>query len=282
MPPRPLSLRRSVLFRFVSLLAVSALLTTMAPWGSERLSVVERAGYFLLCGLFWQLGVTLACLLLARTGHRLTGARSVAANALLASVPGVLGISLINRIAFGHAGPLLWIWLDTLPLGLAAAFAYRGVVMSWTVPDARPGAPPPEAPAAPAPASGDRRAFLRAHAPDLAGRRLIALQAEDHYLRLHCDGAEELVLLRMRDAIAALGEAAGWQPHRSFWIARDARARAERRGQGWQLVLETGLVVPVSRAAMPAMRAAGFGPAARTGQSSADEASIMAVGSTAE
>ncbi|MCQ8279373.1 LytTR family transcriptional regulator DNA-binding domain-containing protein [Acetobacteraceae bacterium KSS8] len=292
------SRRRQALSRLASLLAIAALLTIMAPWHSERMPVTERAGYFLLCGAFWQAGVSLARFGLGRAGLRLSPARSVLATALLASVPGVLGILLVNRIVFGHAGPMLLIWAETLPLGLAAAFAYRGVVLSGPMREQTPlsaSAPAAEAQQvapsgveAVAPEAvlstrpGDVRAFLLAHAPEFAGRRLIALQAEDHYLRLYLEAAEKLVLLRMRDAIAALGETAGWQPHRSFWIARDARGRAERRGQGWQLVLENGLVVPVSRTAVPAMRAAGFGPATRRVQSSDVEASIIAVGSTAE
>ena len=118
-------------------------------------------------------------------------------------------------------------------------------------------------------------AFLARHAPDLAGRRLLALEAEDHYLRIHTVGASSLVLLRLRDATEMLGASSGWQPHRSFWVARGCRARAERRGQGWQLVLENGLVVPVSRAALPAMRAAGI----ETAQA---PARVSTVGSTAE
>ncbi|RDI38120.1 LytTr DNA-binding domain-containing protein [Gluconacetobacter liquefaciens] len=102
------------------------------------------------------------------------------------------------------------------------------------------------------------RDFLGRHAPDLAGARLLALAAEDHYLRIHTDRGQALALLRLRDAIDSLGEEAGLQVHRSFWVAMHAAPLAARRGQSWQLELPSGLSIPVSKARVAACRAVGW------------------------
>ncbi|MEA1651461.1 LytTR family DNA-binding domain-containing protein [Nitrospirillum sp. BR 11164] len=101
-------------------------------------------------------------------------------------------------------------------------------------------------------------AFLARACPRLREARLLALEAEDHYLRIHTDDGSDLVLMRLRDAIAELGEGLGMQVHRSFWVARAAVAEATVRGQAAQLRLSDGMVVPVSRTALPRLRAAGW------------------------
>jgi hypothetical protein len=262
-------------------LLVAALLSLMAPWGTWRLGLPVRIGYFLACALFWKLGLAVGRRLVARLTPSIGGPGAVVLMVLAGSIPASAGTELSLWVVTGHTAAFAPLYLESLVLGLVIAFAYRGLFQaqpaSAFIPkapasaQARPAAASPAASVPPMP-----EAFLARHAPDLAGRRLLALEAEDHYLRIHVVGASTLVLLRMRDATEMLGASAGWQPHRSFWLANGCRARAERRGQGWQLALENGLVVPVSRAALPAMRAAGFGAGLQA------PASVSAVGSTAE
>lgn len=74
--------------------------------------------------------------------------------------------------------------------------------------------------------------------------RLLALEADGHYLHVHTDAGSELVLYRLSDAIRELGPQAGVQVHRSWWVAADA-VSAERRRDSLKLL--NGLEVPVSR-----------------------------------
>lgn len=75
-----------------------------------------------------------------------------------------------------------------------------------------------------------------------------ALQAEDHYLRVHLGtGQSTLILMRLSDAIAELPANQGTQTHRSWWVAREA-VRAVTKSDGRAtLSLNVGVEVPVSR-----------------------------------
>jgi len=98
--------------------------------------------------------------------------------------------------------------------------------------------------------------FLDRFPPHLRGASLRAVQAEDHYLRLHTDRGSALILMRLSDALAELDGLEGAQTHRSWWVARDA-VREARRGDGRAtLTLDGGITAPVSRRYARALREA--------------------------
>ncbi|MCP5395436.1 MAG: LytTR family transcriptional regulator DNA-binding domain-containing protein [Sphingomonadaceae bacterium] len=99
--------------------------------------------------------------------------------------------------------------------------------------------------------------FLDRLSPAL-GTRLIALEMEDHYVRAHTALGSELVLLRMRDAVAELDGIDGAQVHRSWWVARDAVEDVKRDGRSIRLVLNGGLQAPIARARMQDLKEAGW------------------------
>jgi hypothetical protein len=115
---------------------------------------------------------------------------------------------------------------------------------------------PAETHAAPAGAAPPR--FLERLPPKLRGGELYAVESEDHYLRLHTSKGQDLILLRLSDAVAELEGIEGAQTHRSWWVAKDAVQEA-RRGDGRAvLTLKTGVEAPVSRAYARALREAGW------------------------
>ena len=76
---------------------------------------------------------------------------------------------------------------------------------------------------------------------------LHAISSEDHYLRVHTSLGEELILMRLADAVRELSGADGLQVHRSWWVAK-AGVTEEKRVEGRSLlVLPSGTEVPVSR-----------------------------------
>jgi hypothetical protein len=112
--------------------------------------------------------------------------------------------------------------------------------------------------AAPSAAIGGRPALLRRLPERLAEAELLAIEAEDHYLRFHTDKGSALILMRLGDAIAALGGMEGARTHRSWWVARDAVIGASRGGGRATLRLKGGLVAPVSRTFSPELRKSGW------------------------
>ncbi len=100
--------------------------------------------------------------------------------------------------------------------------------------------------------------FLGRLPAKLRGGDLHAIEAQDHYLRLHTSRGSDLILMRLADAIAELDGIEGAQTHRSWWVARAAVDDA-RRGDGRAtLRLKGGLEAPVSRTYARALREAGW------------------------
>jgi DNA-binding LytR/AlgR family response regulator len=92
----------------------------------------------------------------------------------------------------------------------------------------------------------------------LRGAELYAIEAEDHYLRLHTSQGSDLILMRLSDAVAELEGIEGARTHRSWWVARMAVTGA-RRGDGRAvLTLRNGVEAPVSRSYAGPLREAGW------------------------
>ena len=81
----------------------------------------------------------------------------------------------------------------------------------------------------------------------LRGAAIRAVQAEDHYLRVHTDRGSDLILMRLSDAVEELEGLEGAQTHRSWWVAREAVRGVERGDGRATLTLDGGLSAPVSR-----------------------------------
>ena len=85
--------------------------------------------------------------------------------------------------------------------------------------------------------------------PLFIGRDVIALNSEDHYLRVFTLTGDALVLVTISEAIRTLESLgfSGLQVHRSWWISLDAVKQTEARDRKTYAVLNTGLEVPISQ-----------------------------------
>jgi hypothetical membrane protein len=92
----------------------------------------------------------------------------------------------------------------------------------------------------------------------LRGAELHAVEAEDHYLRVHTDRGSDLILMRLADALAELEGLEGAQTHRSWWVARSAVEDVRRNDGRAMLRLKSGAEAPVSRTYAKALRDAGW------------------------
>jgi hypothetical protein len=92
----------------------------------------------------------------------------------------------------------------------------------------------------------------------LAQTKLLAVQAEDHYVRVITDRGDDLVLYRFSDALEELRSFAGFRIHRSYWVAREAVRSIETENKNYFALLSNGLKVPISRANIGLLRAEGL------------------------
>lgn len=88
--------------------------------------------------------------------------------------------------------------------------------------------------------------------------QLYAVSSEDHYLRVHTSLGDELILMRLADAVRELEGGGGLQVHRSWWVSKTAVREARRASGKLALTLVSGKEVPVSRTYLPAVREAGL------------------------
>ena len=92
----------------------------------------------------------------------------------------------------------------------------------------------------------------------LRGAAIRAVQAEDHYLRIHTDLGHDIILMRMADAVGLLDALPGARVHRSWWVARSAVEGSSSANGRTTLQLATGIEAPVSRSIRPALAALGW------------------------
>lgn len=89
--------------------------------------------------------------------------------------------------------------------------------------------------------------------PELRSAAILALQAEDHYLRVFTARGDTLIHMRIGDADQVLTDEDGVRTHRSFWVARKAFKSVVRKDGRMSLQLESGQSIPVSRARIDAV-----------------------------
>lgn len=96
--------------------------------------------------------------------------------------------------------------------------------------------------------------------PPQLGTDLLALCAQDHYLKVHTPYGSAMILYSLSEAIEELDSAGlqGLRIHRSHWVARAAVARVVSEGRGYLVHLTNGLELPVGPSYIALLRTAGF------------------------
>ncbi len=228
--------------------AIGVVMAVLGPFGSSERSLFERLVYWLICMVGGGIvGITIDTLVLRLTTRFWPRVLSVSA---LMVAPVALIVFACNHWLAGMRPTLPHYfepWFQVFVVCFAAML-FRQLV--WSRPE--------EAAVASEPQADPAAAFRQRLSAKRRGAALIALQAEDHYLRVHTDAGDELITARFSDALSELAAAPGFQTHRSWWVAADAiedvtwlRGRGEAR-------LKSGLTAPISRSQAGALKAAGW------------------------
>lgn len=237
-PKTPLLLRRAAA-ETALLLGVGVFLSVLGPFGTIERSVAVRLAYWpIVIGGGGVIGIAIDLLVTRRTAAfwpRLIAGSLLMTLPVTALVWEVSGLMLGAPANQPHPFELVFqVAVISFGVMLLRQLAWRGV---WTV---RTAAEPNDA----APASDPFHQRLSAKRRTA---RLLAVEAQDHYLRVHTEAGDELITARFSDALMELSRLPGYQTHRSWWVAAGAiEAVRWRRGRG-ELRLAGGLTVPVSR-----------------------------------
>ncbi len=223
----------------------------IGPLGTIALPLAVRLGYWVIATVGGSLlGWAVTLLVMRWPAARANRWLMIVAIATVMTPPGVVLVWLWGLVAvpgvqgFGDLFTLTW---AVFLISLIMTAINRLIAPAATPVAVRSSTPEPV-----------RIAFLDRLPPRLRGSTILAVEAEDHYLRVHTTAGSDLILLRLGDALSELAGLDGAQTHRSWWVAR-AAVRDVAKGDGRAtLTLEGGLKVPVSRANAAGLRAAGW------------------------
>lgn len=222
-----------------------AILTILAPFGTQSFDLVWRGVYWIGLCLAGGLGAMAAHQLMVRLKQPATGwAHTIGQSfgSVLAVAPFVIG-GFQNMSLTGILLTLFYIWVIAIVITVVAELAGRKardeISDSLPMPPSRP-------------ALMDRLPMQFRQA------ELYAAMSEDHYVRLHTSTGDHLILMRLGDVAGLAQPLRGLSPHRSWWVAEDGVAAVARVSGKLFLTLKDGTNVPVSRAGAARVKAAGW------------------------
>lgn len=86
-----------------------------------------------------------------------------------------------------------------------------------------------------------------------------ALKSEGHYLRVYTSKGDDLILMRLSDAIREVSSLQGVQTHRSWWVSEAGTNSIHKENGGHNFVLlENGVHAPISKARMKHVKELGW------------------------
>jgi DNA-binding LytR/AlgR family response regulator len=244
-------------------LALGPAFAWISPFTTNEQAFLTRLGYWV--GLFacWFVTMAITEKLLDAAGilARLESPARAAAVIGVAALPMILVVGPATHALTGWQASLsevveLYFQIVLIGSGVAlianAALAPRlgasaSAVSRTPASDLRAGAAAAEEAIADRPELPAATSRLVGRLPPSLRGRLVGLEMEDHYVRVHTDRGSALILLRLGDAIAEAAPTPGRQVHRSWWVADDAVEQYERIGRVAQIRLSNGLTAPVSQ-----------------------------------
>lgn len=230
--------------------AVGVVMAFLGPYGTAEHLLGRRLIYWLACMVGGgMIGVAVDEPLRRRVDH--FWLRLVAASVLMTPPVTVL-VGLVNHFMFGQWLGWRNLWQPTFQVFIICIATMCLRQLAWAQAEAPAIAPPPE------PETDPTETFRQRLSAKRRAASLFAVEAEDHYLRVHTDAGDELITARFGDALAELAAAPGFQTHRSWWIAADAIDDVTwLRGRG-EAKLKCGLTVPISRSNAGPLKQAGW------------------------
>ena len=235
-------LRKNILPVVIISFAAGIVLSILAPYGTGRMDTVTRFAYWIGLCMAGGFGSTLfdVAAYLKKTKQNIwlrALGRSIGSAALVSTF--VLVMQSPNNTLAGLALTIFYVWIIAILIcgtGALIELAFRK-------------------PVATAPS---RASLIDRLKPALRSAEIYALSSEDHYVRIITSKGDDLVLIRLKDAIAETAPLRGVQTHRSWWVAETGIDKSSFKNGKSEIVLKNGNTVPVSRSGKSRVKDAGW------------------------
>lgn len=237
-------LRESVVAKgfWFGLVGVIAILVISGPFTTaDVMSIWERGIYWLVIAtLTYFCAVGCAALIYAMLHPRIADWRvNSLISGLVAGLPVATLVIVSNayvfKVGYGNLGGYTELAIGCVIVSVVGTFLHQtvNVDLRQLQPQANPRA-------------GQAAPILKRLEPRIRAQ-VVSLHAQGHYVEVTTLRGKQLVLMRLKDAIAELEPDCGRQVHRSWWVRKQQVQAARRTSGRVVLQLEDGRQVPVSR-----------------------------------
>ena len=215
-------------------------LAILAPFGTDEFGPIFRFIYWIgltLAGGLGAMGANALLMKLRPDAGGVTRALVQSLGATLAVAPFVIGAFWSGGF-MGNLLSLFYIWVIAIVITAVGLLAEK-----------RQNAPQQDVKTAP---------LLERLPPKFRQSQIYAISSEDHYIRIHSDVGEHMLLMRLSDAEDLAAPIAGLKPHRSWWVAEAGIDEIVKSNGKLRIRLKSGTDVPVSREGAKRVRAANW------------------------
>lgn len=230
----------------ITSVVAGVILTILAPYGTYQMPVVWRAVFWIGLCFAGGVGASTAEALLRQSPKVWTSWQRVLCQSLGATLAVwicFLGLQIVQQgkpNAFFFTVMPFYIWI------IAAIICTVGELMRR------------KEGAVIATDTAVRPAIIERLKPALRNAEIYALSAEDHYVRVHTSKGDDLILMRLSDAIKETAPLIGLSTHRSWWVSETGVKSVQKQNGKINLVLHSGIEAPVSRNNAKTVREAGW------------------------
>lgn len=222
------------------------ILSILAPYGTFQMPLLGRLAFWVGLCIAGGVGAAGAEWGIKKSGQELSPWLRILIHSLGATLAVWLCFAGLNISIYGPPGAgflsrlLFYIWVISAVICTVGELAGR---RSKTAID---------------PETTARPAIYERLKPALRSADIYALSAEDHYVRVHTSKGDDLVLMRLSDAIRETAPIIGLTVHRSWWVAEQGVKSVSRAGGKTSLTLHSDTTAPVSRNNAKAVKEAGW------------------------
>jgi len=224
----------------ITCLIAGVILAIMAPYGTHAFSPLYRFAYWVGLCLAGGLGAgameMFVYLFKLKLGKwQLALAQSVTSTLAVSTIILIMAINAYGMPSMKNFfQTMFYVWVVAATITIIGALLNNQNEGSETTPK--------------------RAALYERLPPKLRSADIYALCAEDHYVRVITSKGDELILMRLSDAIKETARLKGLKPHRSWWVAEAGVNKVKKS----EILLHTDQTVPISRTGMKLVREAGW------------------------